>query len=101
MGLRGWVKRLERGAREEMIAIPQPDGTVARFPQSAGMDAFINLMDRMGAGEDAPPEHPLIAAARNSRDPKWSESFYAAGGAAGADSGWTDPIEDLSEGARE
>jgi hypothetical protein len=75
-----------------MIEIPQKDGTVRRFPQSAGMEAFMNLMDRLGAGEDAPPEHPLIAAARNSSEPEWSESFYAAGGA-----GWTGPIEDLSE----
>lgn len=92
MGLRGRVKRLERDAREEMIELLQQDGTVARFPQSAGMDAFINLVDRMGAGEDAPPEHPLIAAARNSSDPEWAESFYAANS-----EGWTDPIEDLSE----
>ena len=55
------------------------------------MDAFINLMDRMGAGEDAPLEHPLIAAARNSSEPRWSDSFYAGG------EGWTDPVEDLSE----
>jgi len=75
-----------------MIVIPQLDGTVARFPQSVGKEAFINLIDLMGAGEDAPPEHPLIAAARNSSDPEWSQSFYAGGG-----EGWTDPIEDLSE----
>jgi hypothetical protein len=75
-----------------MIEIPQKDGTVRRFPQSAGMEAFMNLMDRLGAGEDAPPEHPLIAAARNSSEPEWSESFYAAGG-----EGWTDQVEDLSE----
>jgi hypothetical protein len=96
MGLRGWVKRLERDAREEMIEIPQKDGTVVRFPKSAGVDAFINLMDRMGAGDDAPPEHPLTAAARNSSEPKWSESVYASGG-----EGWTEPIEDLSEAAPE
>ncbi len=92
MGLRGWLKRLERDAREGMIGIPQQDGTVKRFPQSAGMEAFINLMDRMGAGEDAPPEHPLIEAARNSSEPEWSQSFYATNS-----EGWTDPIEDLSE----
>lgn len=92
MGLRSWVRRLERDAREEMIEIPQRDGTVIRFPQSAGREAFINLMDRMGAGEGAPPEHPLIAAARNSSDSKWSESFYASN-----DEDWTGPIEDLSE----
>ncbi len=93
MGLRGWLKRLERDAREEMIEIPQKGGTVKRFPQSEGMDAFLNLMDRMGAGEDAPPEHPLIAAARNSSDPKWTHSFFAAG----PDEEWTEPLEDLSD----
>jgi hypothetical protein len=92
MGLRGWIKRLERDAREEMIEIPQRDGTVARFPQSAGMDAFINLRDRMGAGEDAPREHPLLPAARNSSEPKWSEGLYSVNSRA-----WTEPIEDLSE----
>jgi hypothetical protein len=92
MGFRGWIKRLERDAREEMIVIPQTDGTVKRFPQPAGLEAFLNLMDRMEAGEDAPPEHPLIAAARNSSEPKWSKSFYAVNSTA-----WTDLTEDLSE----
>ena len=86
------LRNLELAAEGEMIAIPQLDGTVRRFPQSAAKEAFVNLIDRMGAGDDAPPEHPLIAAARNSSEPKWSESFYATGG-----EGWTDPIEDLSE----
>jgi hypothetical protein len=92
MGLKGWIKRLEREAREELVEIPQQDGTVARFPMSALPEAFINSVERLGAGEDAPPEHPLVAAARNSSDPKWSESCYAA-----SEEGWTDPIEDLSE----
>jgi hypothetical protein len=91
MGLRSRVKRLERDAREEMIEIPQNDGTARRFPQSAGMEAFMNLMDRLGAGKDAPSEHPLVAAARDSSAPKWSGSIYAGGG-----EGWTEPIEDLS-----
>jgi hypothetical protein len=87
------LRGLELAAEGEIIAIPQLDGAVARFPQTAGMDAFINLMDRMGAGEDAPPEHPLIAAARNSSEPKWANSIYAV-----EDPGaWTDPVEDLSE----
>ena len=63
------LRNLERAAEGETIVIPQLDGTVKRYPQTAGMDAFINLMDRMGAGEDAPLEHPLIAAARNSSEP--------------------------------
>ena len=70
MVLRGWVKRLEREAWEEMIEIPQQDGTVRRFPQSAGLEAFMALMD----GRD----HPLAKAARNSSEPKWSGSFYSA-----------------------
>jgi hypothetical protein len=92
MGLRGRLRKLERDAEEEMIVIPQRDGTVKRFPSSAGMDAFMNLMDRLGAGEDAPPEHPLIEAARHSSEREWSESFFAMN-----DVGWTDPVEDLSE----
>jgi hypothetical protein len=88
MRLRDRMKRAE----EEMIVIPQKDGTAKRFAQSAGMDAFTNLFDRLGAGEDAPPEHPLMEAARNSLEPKWSHSFYATN-----DEGWTDPVEDLSE----
>ena len=93
MGLRGWLGRLEREAEEEMILIPQKDGTVKRFPQSAGIDAYMNFMDRLGAGDDAPPEHPLIAAARNSSETKWSGSFYAVHDP----EQWTEPIEDLSE----
>jgi hypothetical protein len=95
MGLRGWLKRLERAAQEEMIEVPQQDGSLERFPQSAAKDAFMNAAARMGASEaeDAPPEHPLTAAARNSSDPQWSESFYAAG----EPDEWTHPIQDLSE----
>ncbi len=92
VGLRGRLKRLEQDAREEMIVIPQRDGTERRFPRSAGMEAFVNLMNRKGSGEEAPPEHPLIAAARNSSEPEWLRSFYATNS-----EGWTDPIEDLSE----
>ena len=92
MGLRDKLKRLERDAREEMIEIPQRDGTVKRFPRSAGKDAFVNAWERLGAGENAPPEHPLIMAARNSSDPEWSNSFYAAN-----DENWTAPVKDLSE----
>ena len=91
-GLRGWLRRLEREGAEEDILIPQRDGTVARFPRSATREAYANLMARMGAGEDAPDEHPLIAGARNSSEPKWSQSFFAVN-----DEGFTDPIEDLSE----
>ena len=91
MGLRDKLKRLERARRKEMIAIPQKDGSVARFPQSAARDAYANLCARLGAGENAPPEHPLLTAARNSSDPAWSEGTYS------VDESWLDPVEDLSE----
>ncbi len=57
------------------------------------MNAFLNLTDRMGAGEDVPPEHPLIAAARNSSDARWANSLYAVE----YPERWTEPIEDLLE----
>jgi hypothetical protein len=76
-----------------MITIPQQDGTVAKFPQWAAGEAMANCFDRLGAGEDAPPEHPLIEAARNSSDPKWTGSLFAVNDP----DDWTKAIEDLSE----
>jgi hypothetical protein len=91
--VRSWLRRLERAARGELVEIPQRDGTVARFRQSALMDAYANHMDRLGAGEDAPPEHPLIEAARNSSAPEWSNSFFATHDS----EEWTKPVPYLSE----
>ena len=82
MGLRGRVKRLEREAREEMIEVSQHDGTVKRFPASAGMEALLALID----GQD----HPLAQAVRNSPDPEWQRTFYNA-------FPMPDDVEDLSE----
>jgi hypothetical protein len=93
VGMKDRLRKLQEAAREQMIVIPQRDGTEARFPASEGIKAFMNLMDRLGAGADAPPEHPLVAAARNSSDPKWSGSFYAANDPVE----WVKPIDDLSE----
>ena len=87
------LRRLERLAEGEMIVIPQQDDTLARFPATAGADAYMNMMDRLGAGEDAPPEHPLIEAARNSSDPKWLHSFFAVEDP----DEWVKPVPDLSE----
>ncbi len=92
MGLRNRLRRLERDAEGEMIVIAQKDGTVARFPQSALREAYSNHMARLGAGEDAPPEHPLLVAARNSSDAWWLESVYMAD-----PDEWVQPVEDLSE----
>ena len=87
------MRRLQRLLEEEMVTIPQADGTVRRFPEHELQEAFGNLMDRLGAGEDAPPEHPLIEAVRNSSDPKWSKSFYAVNDP----DEWIKPVRDLSE----
>jgi hypothetical protein len=93
MGLRRWLQKLERAAEDGMISIPQIDGTVKRFPASASRDAYLNLFERMGAGEDAPPEHPLLAAVRNSSDEWWLNSAYLVEDP----DAWTEPIGDLSE----
>jgi hypothetical protein len=93
MGIRDRLKRLEREAEGEMLMIPQRDGPPARFPASAAEDAFINLIDRLGAGEDAPPEHPMLAAVRNSSDPGWTSSFFYVQDP----DEMTKPVEDLSE----
>jgi hypothetical protein len=83
MGLRGRLRRLEREAEEEMIVVPQKDGTARRFPREAGMDALLSLID----GRD----HPLAQAARDSSDPKWASSWYCAFPIN------PDEVEDLSE----
>ena len=73
-----------------MVFVPQEDGTVKRFPQSALQESFVANMKRL-RGEDVPP-HTLGMAAAESSDPGWSRSFYSAA--------WTDivtPVEDLSE----
>jgi hypothetical protein len=93
VNVRSWLKRLEKEAKGEFLEIPQQDGTVRRFHRQAGIDAYTNFFARLGAGEDAPPEHPLIAAARNSSEPKWSGSFFAVEDP----DEWVKPIEDLSE----
>jgi hypothetical protein len=66
--VRAWIKRLEREAREEMIEVRQPDGSIKKFPASDGIDALLALMD----GRD----HPLAQAVRNSPDPEWEKSVY-------------------------
>ncbi len=57
------------------VAISQPGGPPARFPESQLADAFLNAYHRT-LGEDL-PEHPLSAAARNSPDPQWRDSVVA------------------------
>ncbi len=71
MGLHDEIRRMRRSVEGNMISLPQPDGSVARFPEGELALAFANLMQRMRAatlGHEAPDEHPLLAAARNSPD---------------------------------
>ncbi len=94
MSLRGRLDRLRRAAEVELITIPQQDGSVRKFPPDAAKDAYVNVCARLRAayrGDEVPPEHPLLEAARNSSDPRWSRSFFAADGATG------EHVEDLWE----
>jgi len=63
--LKGRLRKLEEELTGEMITIRQRNGTLRRFFPGAGEDALLNFMDRIGAGGDAPAEHPLMEAARN------------------------------------
>ena len=92
MALRNWLRKLERLSEEEQVVIPQRDGTVKRFPQSDLIEAYRNFYARHCAGEDAPPEHPMLEAVRNSSDPRWSQSALSED-----PDQWVQPVEDLSE----
>ncbi len=50
------------------IVVPQPDGTVRRFPKSAVADAYVSNL-RRACGEDI-PEHPYTTAAKLSGRPQ-------------------------------
>jgi hypothetical protein len=97
MGLRGRLKRLERDARKEMVEIPQRDGTVKRFPQSALMEAFLYLVDVACGEASATAEPKIFGALRNAREPaqKWMGSFYFDP----AEFPTVEPVPDLSEPA--
>jgi hypothetical protein len=95
VGLRGRLRRLEREARKEMVEIPQRDGTVKRFPQSAPWEAFLNLV-KVAVGDVPSTEEPeIFGALRNTREPaqKWMGTFYFDP----ADISTSEPVPDLSE----
>jgi hypothetical protein len=90
MGLRDQLRRLQKRVGGGTVKIPQPGGTVARFPATALQEAFLVNMQRL-RGEDVPP-HPLAVAAAQSPDLEWSRSMFSAD--------WVEivsPPEDLSE----
>jgi hypothetical protein len=92
--VRSRLKKLERQADSHAIVIPQQSLPPAKFPRSALKEAFVNGMNQIKAaaeGRDLPPDHELVTAAKNSRDPAWRRSFFS-----GAD--LSVPItEDLSD----
>jgi hypothetical protein len=87
------LNKLERMSKRDAVHIPQEDGTVKSFPQSALKDAFLSEVDRM-RGEEV-PRHPLTEAVSTSSDPNWSNSFFA--GMTTADGGDPRDVPDLSE----
>jgi hypothetical protein len=92
MVTRKTLKRLESLARGELIEIPQRGGGTKRFTQQDMEDAHVNMVERAGAGEDAPHEHPVLVAVRNSSDPDWLKSFFYIGDP----EEHAEPLEDLS-----
>ncbi len=86
--LRWLLRKLERDNEGLLVSIPQQDGSVRRFPQSAMQEAFINECRRLG-GEDL-AVHPLTLAAANSSEAEWRDSGFAEMHVEGE-------LEDLSE----
>ncbi len=76
VGLRRRVSKLEKAGGGGTVFIPQPDGTVKRFPEADLQASFLVNMARL-RGENVPP-HPLGLAAAASPDPEWSRSMYSA-----------------------
>jgi hypothetical protein len=70
--LRSWVRRLERATQDDQLSILQEDGTIAKFPADAALEAFGHEANRMTAihrGEDPGEAHPLTVAKRNALYP--------------------------------
>ena len=97
MGIGDRVRKLERVSKREAVHIPQEDGTVKSFPQSALQGAFLNEVRRI-RGEDV-PEHPLTKAVSTSSDLNWSNSFFSPMTGVDRDGNEIDPrdVPDLSE----
>ena len=92
MALRTWLRRLEKSAQSDIYVIPQKDGPAKVFSKSAYQEAWENAWERMGAGGDAVPEHPMLTACLNSSEPKWRKYFLFC-----EDPDWTQPVADTSE----
>jgi hypothetical protein len=87
LALRDQLRRLQKRVGGGTVKIPQPDGTVARFPAGELETAFLINLERL-RGRDV-PLHPLALAAAASPDPAWNQSAFSTIG--------TEAAEDLSE----
>jgi hypothetical protein len=70
VGLRDRLRRAERAAAGDLVAVPQLDGTVKRFPQQAVLEAvrvgwYRSRAHSAGELDSAPPPHPFTVALQN------------------------------------
>jgi len=89
------VRRLRsRFEQTELIALPQRDGSVKRFPQSALAQAFLRnhaCLESAARGEEKPePTEFQLALMNAARREDWHDSFFDLVDVEG-------PIPDLSE----
>jgi len=74
MGLRDKMRRLERAAEENLVAVELEDGTTARFREEEIFpECFLHEFDRGKRhydGEDPGPAHPFIEALRRAANPE-------------------------------
>ena len=91
------LNKLERLSTRNAVHIPQEDGTVRSFPQSALQAAFLTEVDRMRGADIT--RHPLTEAASTSSDPNWFGSFFSPMTGVDLEGDEIDPkdVPDLSE----
>jgi hypothetical protein len=97
VGIWDQLQKLEQEAEGRMLVIPQGDGTVKKFPSGAGIDACTNFMERLGAGEDAPP--PSTRSLRQSEElqrPEVAALVLRRGGSLRVGKASTRPLRTLS-----
>jgi hypothetical protein len=67
VGLRGWIKRLERDADEHLVTVEHEDGATSKFREGDITDAFLHEYHRGQRhydGEEPGEAHPFVVALR-------------------------------------
>ena len=82
MSLRHWLKRLEREAQGNKVAIPQKDGSVRRFSAAEMGEAYVQCFD-MGSprvsAEETALGASLLEALENAAYPQqWHQTYFDA-----------------------